>query len=182
MAVGAWSPTLPGMRQLLLAAVLAGGCATMSPVKRAALEQDAQPAVDALRTAGFEVSITRSKESLARDEKDARAAAVLAISLLRQALHDAVTDAVTFASSVAVSAAGRGAFFNRDFFDFSLTRLDAQLAEVDSALAKAETDPGFTLDLQGRRHQRWSAHTPVEARRIDSTGLREAALRSTDCD
>lgn len=135
------------MRQLLIVAVLLSGCATMSPARRAALEQDAQPAVDALRSADFDVAITRARESLGRDEKNARAAAVLAISLFRQALHDAVTDAVTFASSVALSGARRGSFINRDFLDFSLTRLDGRLAEVDAALAKAETDPGFTLDL-----------------------------------
>lgn len=135
------------MRQLLLVAVLVSGCATMSPARRAALEQDAQPAVDALESADFDVAITRANESLGRDEKNARAAAVLAISLFRKALHDAVTDAVTFASSVAVSSLGRGSFFNRDYLDFALTRLDGRLADVDVALAKAETDPGFTLDL-----------------------------------
>ncbi|MEW5737595.1 MAG: hypothetical protein AB1938_01650 [Myxococcota bacterium] len=126
------------------------GCATaraLSAEERAVLDADAAPAVAALQAARFDAATSLSKDALTRHEDNARAAAVLAVSTWRLALHDLATDALTFAASVATSALMRGDYVNRDFLDFAVKRADGRLAEVDSALARAEKDPGFSLEL-----------------------------------
>lgn len=123
------------------------GCATLSAERRAALELDAQPAVLALQAGRFDDAIAQSKSSLTKDPDNARASAVLALSVYRLAMHDLTTDLLTFGSSVMASQIMRGNYINRDFLDFAVNRAEARLAEVDAALARAEEDPGFSLEL-----------------------------------
>lgn len=119
----------------------------MSAARRAELETDAQPALQALQAAKFDEAKQLAADALKRNPENSRAAGVSAIALYRQAAHDFVTDALTIASSFVASALLRGNAVNQDFLTFMLDRADKRLTEVDSALAVAQKDPGFSLDL-----------------------------------
>ncbi|MDP1823467.1 MAG: hypothetical protein Q8L48_09500 [Archangium sp.] len=135
------------MRALLLLLLLTGCASGLSAAKRADLEADAQPALAALQAANFDDARKLSAESLKRDPENSRAAGVSALAVYRQAIHDFVTDALTIASSFVASALLRGDVVNKDFLTFMLDRADKKLGEVDAALAVAEKDPGFSLEL-----------------------------------
>jgi hypothetical protein len=134
------------MRLSLLLVVLSA-CAGLSPARRAELETAAQPALTALQAAKFDEAKTLADEALAKDELNARAAAISAIAHYRLAVHDFINDALTIAASVAASMMTRGDVLNQDFLDFMLNRAETRLSEVDALLARAEKDPGVTLDL-----------------------------------
>lgn len=135
------------MRFLVLL-MLTTGCATgLSAARRAELDADAQPALKALQGAQFDDAKTLAAQSLQRNPDNARAAGIAAIAFYRQAVHDFVTDAMTIASSFAASMLLRGNVVNNDFLSFMLERADKRLQNVDAALAVAEKDPGFSLDL-----------------------------------
>lgn len=131
----------------LAAPLLCTACAGLSAERRAALEQDAQPALAALQAARFEEARTLATEALARNQDNPRAAAVSALSLYRLALHDLWGDVLTVAASAAASAMMRADFLNRDYVDFAVKRADDRLTELDGLLAVAEQDPGFSLEL-----------------------------------
>lgn len=132
---------------VLLALLLATGCATISAERRAALEAAAQPSLDALQAARFDDALRLSKEVMLREPTNARAEAVYALALYRQAMHDLVTDVITFWSSLIASGLMRGDYINRDYLDFAVRRADERLGEVASALAHAAEDPGISLEL-----------------------------------
>jgi hypothetical protein len=133
---------------LLLLLLSLTSCATgLSAARRAELEADAQPALAALQAANFDDARKLSAESLKRDPENSRAAGVSALAIYRQAIHDFATDALTIASSFVASALMHGDVINKDFLTFMLDRADKKLVEVDAALAVAEKDPGFSLEL-----------------------------------
>lgn len=135
------------MRVLLLL-LLSTGCATgLSATRRAELERDAQPALLALQAAQFDDARALSAEALKREPENSRAAGVSAVAQYLKALHDFVTDGLTIAASVATSVLMRGDLVNRDFLTFALDRADKHLTDVDAALAVAQKDPGFSLEL-----------------------------------
>jgi hypothetical protein len=135
------------MRALLLL-LLTSGCATgLSAARRAELDADAQPALRALQTAQFDEARQLSADALKRVPENSRAAGISALALYQKAVHDFATDALTIASSAVTSMLLRGDLINRDFLAFMLERADKRLVDVDAALAIAEKDPGFTLDL-----------------------------------
>ncbi len=135
------------MRALCLL-LLTSGCATgLSAARRAELETDAQPALAALQSARFDDAKKLSSAALKRNPDNSRAAGVSAIAMYRQTVHDFVTDALTLASTFVASQLLRGDAINKDFLTFALDRADKRLVEVDSALATAQTDPDFSLEL-----------------------------------
>jgi hypothetical protein len=135
------------MRVLLLL-FLTTGCATgLSAARRVELEAEAQPALLALQAAKFDEARQLAADALKREPHSSRAAAVLAIALYRQALQDFAADAMTVAASAMASALMRGNFINLGFLTFMLERADQRLGEVDAALALAQKDPGFSLEL-----------------------------------
>ena len=135
------------MRVLVLL-FLCTGCATgLTAARRAELETDAQPALVALQATKFDDARTLAAEALKREPENSRAAGVAALAQYLKALHDFVTDGLTIAASVATSALMRGDLINRDFLTFALDRADKRLTEVDAALAVAEKDPRFSLEL-----------------------------------
>ena len=135
------------MRVLLLL-LLSTGCATgLSATRRAELETDAQPALLALQAAKFDDARALSAEALKREPENSRAAGVSAIALYLKALHDFVTDGLTIAAGVDTSVLIRSDVVNKDFLTFALDRADKHLTEVDAALAVAQKDPGFSLEL-----------------------------------
>lgn len=123
------------------------GCTGLSAARRAELEQDAQPAVVALQAAKFDEARTLAEQALQKEKTNSRAAAVAALARYRQALHDLVGDGLTIMASFVASAMVRGDLVNQDFLDFMLTRADGRLQEVDTLLATAQQDEGFSLDL-----------------------------------
>lgn len=127
--------------------LLLPGCAGLSAARRAQLETEAQPAVDALRAADFEHAQSLADDALTKSDDNSRAAAVAAIARYRKLAHDLMGDFTTVIASFAASALLRGNVVNQDFLDFAFTRADTRLAEVDALLAKAEKDTGFNLDL-----------------------------------
>ncbi len=136
------------MVRVLVLLFLFSGCATgLSAARRAELDADAQPALLALQGAQFDQAKTLAAESLQRNPDNARAAGIAAIAFYRQAVHDFVADAMTIASSFAASMLLRGNIVNTDFLTFMLERADKRLQNIDAALAVAEKDPGFSLDL-----------------------------------
>ena len=135
------------MRALFIL-VLFTGCATgLTAARRAELETDAQPALLALQSARFDDARTLSAEALKRAPENSRAAGVSALAQYQKTLHDLATDVLTMAGSVAASALMRGDVINKDFLAFMLDRTDKRLVEVDGALATAQKDPGFSLEL-----------------------------------
>jgi len=142
----------PGMRRLLQLIALAApllltACAGLSAARRAELEKDAQPALAALQAANFDQARALATEALTRHQDNPRAAAVSALSLYRQTLHDAYGDVLTVIASVGASALMHGDFLNRDYVEFAIKRADDRLAEIDGLLAVSEKDPGFSLEL-----------------------------------
>ena len=136
------------MRSLAFLLLLTTGCATgLSAARRADLETDAQPALSALQAGQFDDAKKLSSAALKRNPDNSRAAGVSAIAMYRQTVHDVVTDALTLASSVLASQLMRGDAINKDFLTFALDRADKRLVEVDGALAAAQSDPGFSLEL-----------------------------------
>lgn len=127
---------------------LFSGCATgLSAARRVELDADAQPALLALQGAQFDDAKKLAAQSLQRNPDNARAAGIAALAFYRQAVHDFVADAMTIASSFAASMLLRGNIVNTDFLAFMLERADKRLQNVDAALAVAQKDPGFSLDL-----------------------------------
>ena len=137
-----------GSMRVLLLLLLTSGCATgLSAARRAELEADARPALQALQAAQFDEARQLAADSLKRNPENSRAAGVAALALYRQTLHDFISDGMTLASSFVASQLLRGNIVNNDFLTFMLDRADKRLTEVDDALAIAQKDPGFSLEL-----------------------------------
>ena len=134
------------MRVTLLLLVFTG-CAGLSPARRAALEADAAPALVALQAARFEEAQNLAAASLQRDPENSRAAGISAVALYRLAVHDVVSDALTMAASFVTATVLRTNIINQGFLDFALTRADERLQAIDTHLATAQKDPGFSLEL-----------------------------------
>src|SRR5205823_10885194 len=122
-------------------------CATVSPARRSSWEADAQPAVEALKTARFADADELSQVALQKDPDNSRAHAVAAVTKFREATHDLYSDLVTLGAAVIASAEMRGNFIDMSLFDGAFSKADQRLADVDRHLEIAAKDSDVSLEL-----------------------------------
>ncbi|MBM4394289.1 MAG: hypothetical protein FJ087_01205 [Deltaproteobacteria bacterium] len=120
----------------------AAGCSRCTRGDVVPSVEDAPGAVAALRESRFDEAERLALEQLAREDRNAAAHAVAALTRFKRVAHQAVTDVIAIGGTAIV--AGR---LNQQYLDFAVDQADDGLADVERHLAAAARDPGFALEL-----------------------------------
>jgi len=128
---------------LVLVVTLAAACGPAGPARSPSQRAtDSAPAVTALVAGNFADAGKQAEAALARDPRNARAAAVHAIATYQQSMHRYIHEVGQI-----VDAADKLEFFDHTGGRETWQKMLDALATVDRYLAIAATDPSFSLEL-----------------------------------
>jgi hypothetical protein len=109
-----------------------------SPVVRSVA--DAREAVAALADSRFDEAEKLAGALLAKDDRNAQAHLVAALTRYKRAMHQLTTDLI----AIGAGAIARG--LNHKYLEFSLAAAEVELAAIDAHLAAAARDPEVVME------------------------------------